>query len=67
MGDGRIFLKIHRASLFNDDLLNEPNLGQIHLVGQYLLRTPSRAYNKKICVDKLMLLGDSKLDMVLRF
>ncbi len=25
-----------RASLFNDDLLNEPNFGRIQLVGQYL-------------------------------
>ncbi len=35
MGDGRIFLKIFRASLLNDDLSNEPNLGRIHLAGQY--------------------------------
>ncbi len=25
-----------RASLFNDDLSNEPTFSQIHLVGQYL-------------------------------
>ncbi len=25
-----------RASLFNDDLSNEPNFGRIHLAGQYL-------------------------------
>ncbi len=37
MGDGRIFLKIFCSSLFNDDLSNEPNFGQIHLAGQYLL------------------------------
>jgi hypothetical protein len=30
------FSKILRASLFNDDLSNEPNFSQIHLVGQYL-------------------------------
>jgi hypothetical protein len=36
MGDGRIFLKSFRASLFNDDLTNEPNFGRIHLAGQYL-------------------------------
>jgi hypothetical protein len=33
---GRIFPKILRASLFNDDLLNEPNLNEIRLAGQYL-------------------------------
>jgi len=33
-GGGRIFLKTFRASLFNDDLSNEPNFGQIHLAGQ---------------------------------
>ncbi len=36
MGDGRIFLKNLRASLFNDNLSNEPNFGQIHLAGVYL-------------------------------
>ncbi len=36
MGDGRIFLKTFRASLFNEDLSNEPNFGQIHLAKQYL-------------------------------
>ncbi len=36
MGDGRIFLQTFRASLFNDDLLNEPNFDWIHLAGQYL-------------------------------
>ncbi len=36
MGDGRIFSKNLRASLFNDDLSNEPNFGRIHLSGQYL-------------------------------
>ena len=30
------FSKIHRASLYNEDLLNEFNVGRIHLVGQYL-------------------------------
>ncbi len=34
--DGQIFLKTFRASLFNDDLSNEPNFGRIHLAGQYL-------------------------------
>jgi hypothetical protein len=28
--------KNHRASLFDDDLSNEPNFGKIHLTGQYL-------------------------------
>ncbi len=36
MGDVRIFSKNLRASLFNDDLSNEPNFGRIHLAGQYL-------------------------------
>jgi len=31
MGEGRIFLKTCRASLFNDDLSNEPNFCWIHL------------------------------------
>jgi hypothetical protein len=35
MGDRRIFLKIFRASLFNDDLSNEPDFGRIHFAGQY--------------------------------
>ncbi len=35
-GGGRIFLKSFRASLFNEDLSNEPNFGRNHLVGQYL-------------------------------
>jgi hypothetical protein len=35
MGDGRIFLNLRVAS-FNEDLWNEPNLGWIHLAGQYL-------------------------------
>jgi hypothetical protein len=30
MVDGRIFLKNLRASLFNEDLSNEPNFGPIH-------------------------------------
>jgi hypothetical protein len=30
------FSKNFRASFFNDDQSNEPNLGRIHLVGQYL-------------------------------
>jgi hypothetical protein len=33
-GGGRIFLKIFRASLLNEDLTIEPNFGRIHLVGQ---------------------------------
>jgi hypothetical protein len=37
MGDGRIFPKNRRASLFNDDLWNEPNFGRIHLAGQCTL------------------------------
>ncbi len=38
MGGGRIFLETFRASLFNDDLSNEPHFGRIHLSvsGQYL-------------------------------
>jgi hypothetical protein len=36
IGDGLIFPKTHRASLFNDDLSIEPNFGRIHLAGQYL-------------------------------
>jgi hypothetical protein len=36
MGGGRVFLKTFRASLFNEDLSNEPNLDRIHLAGQYL-------------------------------
>jgi hypothetical protein len=38
MGGGRISLKVRRASLFNDDLSNEPNFGRIHLAGQYLFK-----------------------------
>jgi hypothetical protein len=34
MGGRRIFLKTYRASLFNEDLSNEPNFGRIHLAGQ---------------------------------
>ncbi len=36
MGGRGIFLKTFRASLFNEDLSNEPNFGRIHLAGQYL-------------------------------
>jgi hypothetical protein len=36
MGDGRNFPKTFRATLFHDDLSNEPNFGRIHLAGQYL-------------------------------
>ncbi len=36
MGGGRIFLKSLRDTSFNKDLSNEPNLGRIHLAGQYL-------------------------------
>ncbi len=36
MGDGRIILKYLRDTSFNKDLSNKPNLGQIHLAGQYL-------------------------------
>ncbi len=38
MGRGQIFLKTFRASLFNDDLSNEPNFVRIHLARQYLLQ-----------------------------
>ncbi len=30
------FSKKPRASLFNEDLSNEPNFGRIHLTGRYL-------------------------------
>jgi hypothetical protein len=33
MGGEWIFLKTFRASLFNEELSNEPNFGQIHLAG----------------------------------
>jgi hypothetical protein len=33
MGDGQIFSKNLLASIFSDDLSNEPNFGQIHLSG----------------------------------
>ncbi len=36
MGDGPFFSKNLQASLFNDNLSNEPNFGRIHLAGQYL-------------------------------
>ncbi len=36
LGAGGFFLKTYRASLFNEDLSNEPNFGRIHLAGQYL-------------------------------
>ncbi len=37
MGDGRIdYSENFRASLFHDDLSNEPSFRQIHLAGQYL-------------------------------
>ncbi len=36
MGGGRTFLKTFHASLFNEDLSNEPNFGWIHLARQYL-------------------------------
>ncbi len=36
MGGVHISLKNRRASLFNNDLSNEPNFGRIHLAGQYL-------------------------------
>jgi hypothetical protein len=34
MGDGQILSENLRASLFNDDLSNEPTFSQIHLGGQ---------------------------------
>ncbi len=36
VGGRRIFLKTYRASLFNEDLSNEPHFGRIHLAGQHL-------------------------------
>ncbi len=36
MGGMQVFLKTFRASLFNEDLSNEPNFGWIHLAGQSL-------------------------------
>ncbi len=44
MGGMRIFLKTFRASLFNDDLSNEPNFGRIHLAGQYLKAAKLKFY-----------------------
>jgi hypothetical protein len=44
MGFGRIFLKTFRASLFNEDLSNEPNFGRIHLAGHYLQGNPMIAW-----------------------
>ncbi len=35
-GGGRIFLKNLGDTSFYKDLSNEPNLGRIHLAGQYL-------------------------------
>jgi hypothetical protein len=35
-GTGVDFYKNHRTSFFYEDLSNEPNLGRIHLAGQYL-------------------------------
>ena len=35
-GGGWIFLKTFRASLFNEDLSNEPNFSRIHPTGQHL-------------------------------
>ncbi len=39
MGGGRIFLKNRRASLFNDDLSNEPNFSRIHQDSTFKRRT----------------------------
>ncbi len=36
IADGRIILKTVCASIFNEDLSNEPNFGWIHLARQYL-------------------------------
>jgi hypothetical protein len=36
MGGDRIFLKTFRASLFNEDQSNKPNVSRIHFAGQYL-------------------------------
>ncbi len=36
MGDGRILLKPRRDDSFKKVLSNEPNVGRIHLAGQYL-------------------------------
>ncbi len=50
MGEGRIFLKIFRASsLFNDELSNEPNFGRIHLAGQSTFKD---IFYKKGTIDK---------------
>ncbi len=38
MGEGLIFPKNLCASLFNDDLSNEPNFGRIHLAGTIPLK-----------------------------
>jgi hypothetical protein len=36
MGGGQIFLKTFRASLFTEDLSDEPNFSRIHIAGQYI-------------------------------
>ncbi len=51
MGDGRIFLKIHRASSFNKDLSNEPNFGRIHLAGQYFKAAQNHFLSFKVPVS----------------
>jgi hypothetical protein len=38
MGARRDFSKNIHASRFNDDLLNKPNFGRIHLAGQYTFK-----------------------------
>jgi hypothetical protein len=44
MRDGPIFIKTFRASLFNDDLSNDPIFGWIHLAEQYLYAIPNMMF-----------------------
>jgi hypothetical protein len=49
MGDGRNFLKNHRASLFNEAISNEPNLaGSISLDSTFNPWIDIEKYNSKI-------------------
>ncbi len=45
MEGGRIFLKTFRTSIFNEDLSNEPNLGWIHLAGEYTFNAVAILHN----------------------
>jgi hypothetical protein len=56
MGEGRIFLKTCRASLFNDDLSNEPNFCWIHLAVPLISRK-----TVKIKVSLIFFLVDGRV------